>query len=65
MLYEPWVETASSYNDLRDRLKTRGYTNLPMGENPMLRLGGYSKAPMANTSDCEVVRTMIRKKKDQ
>ncbi len=63
MLYEPWVETASNYNELRERLKGRGYTDLAMGANPLLQMSAYAKAPKADTSSCQVSKTMLRKKK--
>ena len=63
MLYEPWIESASSFNEIRDRLKGRGYTDLPMGASPLLKMESYSKAPNADTSSCNISRTMIRKKK--
>jgi hypothetical protein len=62
MLYEPRLETAKSYNELKERLKTRGFTNLPMGELPMIHFTNIHKAPKANTSGCKVVKTMLRKK---
>lgn len=61
MLYEPWLESANNYNELRDRLKSRGFTNLPLGPNPLLNL--EQKPPKADTSSCEVQRTMLRRKK--
>ena len=61
MLYEPWVETAKDYHELSQRLKGRGYSNIPMGAIPMLDLKSYSVAPIANTSNCNVVKTMLRK----
>lgn len=64
MLYHPRVESAVSYESLRQSLKARGYKNIPMGVAPLLHLSGYIKAPMANTSSCKVQRTMIRKRKD-
>ena len=63
MLYEPRMETAKDYNELRERLKNRGYTNLPMGATPSLDLKAYKQAPVADTSSCKVKRTMLRKKK--
>lgn len=62
MLYEPMIESASNFEELKNRLKAKGYTNLPMGGSPMLDLAGYVKAPMADTSSCQVQRTMLRKK---
>lgn len=62
MLYEPRLETANSYAELRQKLKDRGFTNLPMGEIPMIHFTNIHKAPKANTSGCKVVKTMLRKK---
>lgn len=61
MLYEPRIESADSFQDLKERLKMRGYTQLPIGAVQMLNLGGFRKAPVANTSSCEVKKTMMRK----
>jgi hypothetical protein len=61
MLYEPWIESASSYQELKERLKIRGYSDLPMGATPLLDLTNYIKAPMADCSSVKVRRTMIRK----
>ena len=61
MLYEPWVESAKNYNELRDRLKNRGFRDLPMGPNPMLDIAAYTSAPKADTSSFKIRRTMIRK----
>jgi hypothetical protein len=63
-LYEARIESASDYNELRERLKNRGFKDLPMGANTLLRLGDTGKAPQADTSSCNVKRTMIRKRKD-
>ena len=63
MLYEPRMETAKDYNELRERLKHRGYTNVPMGVVPALHLQAYKIAPTANTSSCKVRKVMLRKKK--
>lgn len=63
MLYEPMLETATDFNELRDTLRHRGYSNIPMGATPLLDFKAYAKAPMAETSSVKVRRTMIRKKK--
>lgn len=60
MLYEPWIESAKSYKELKERLQTRGYAQLPMGAMPMLNL--TYNPPKANTSGCQVQKTMIRRK---
>lgn len=61
MLYEPWIETATNFNELRERLKGRGYSDIPMGASPMLDFQAYTVAPVADTSSCKIRKTMIRK----
>jgi hypothetical protein len=63
MSFDPWVETAADFNELRQRLRVRGYTDLPMGAAPMLAMPAYSLAPKADVSGQPVVRTMLRKAK--
>lgn len=63
MLYEPWIESASSFEEIRSRLKERGFTDIPMGCTPLLDMEGYIKAPKADTSSCAIKKTMTRKKK--
>jgi hypothetical protein len=60
MLYEPWIESAGSFNELRERLKTRGYTNVGSSPTPMIQVN--ETMPKANTSSCQVVKTMTRRK---
>jgi hypothetical protein len=64
LLYEPWLESATDYNELRDRLKGRGFTGVPMGPNPLLNMPA-AKTPKADTSSCQIKRTMLRKKKSR
>jgi hypothetical protein len=61
MAYELWAQSSSSYIQLRKSLVARGYTNIPMGASPMLNLS-TGKIPTANTSSCDVIRTMLRKR---
>jgi hypothetical protein len=57
------METAVDYNELKDRLKNRGYTNIPAGAIPLLKLSNFGTLPIANTSSAKVVTTMLRKQK--
>ena len=34
--WEPWVQTANSFDDLRLNLKARGYSNIPANGYPMI-----------------------------
>jgi len=38
MLWEPWMESASDYTELKTSLRTRGYNGLPMLANPMFNM---------------------------
>ena len=64
LLYEPWMETANNYNEIREQYKKRGFTNIPMGATPLLDFKAYARAPIANTSSVKVRRTMLRKRKN-
>ena len=52
------METAKNFNQLRERLKVRGYSNVPMGATPLLDFKAYVRAPVADTSSIKVHRTM-------
>lgn len=62
MAYEPWVESADSFEELKKNLKERGFTDLPMGGTPLLDMAAYVKAPVADTGSIPERKTMIRKK---
>jgi len=62
ILYEPWIESAKDYNELKDRLKKRGFTNLPMGPNTMLNIN-QGNIEKVETSNFKIRKTMIRKAK--
>jgi hypothetical protein len=65
MLYEPWVESARDYDEIRIRLRNRGFSEVAIGYNPILKMSAYKNAPVADTSTCKIQRTMIRKQKTQ
>lgn len=58
MLWEPWIETAATFEDLRASLKLRGYTQIPISGQPF-----FSKitSNLINISRVEKQKTMIRK----
>jgi hypothetical protein len=35
MLFEPWIQSANNYQELKESLKRRGYKNLPISMSPM------------------------------
>ena len=63
MLYTPWIESAPNYNTLRNRLKDKGFSKLPMGASQMINLLQFGKIPNANISSVDIKRTMIQKRK--
>jgi hypothetical protein len=59
MLWEPWIEAASTFENLRAALKARGYTNIPMSPQPeIISTNGISSV---TTSSLPKQKTMIRK----
>lgn len=56
MMWEPWIESAESYDALRANLKKRGYTNTPVNGQPEL-IG----KPTASTTALPKKRTMLRR----
>jgi hypothetical protein len=63
LLYFPMIESAKDYQELKSRLESRGYDNIPSGVVPLLHMQAYAKAPIADVSSCKVVKTMIRRGK--
>lgn len=55
MLWEPWIESASTYDQLKINLKKRGYTNIPMSAQPEL----FAPTQTANKQSNK--KTMIQK----
>lgn len=62
MHFEPWIETASDFNQLRQKLAARGYTNLPATSSPLLTMQAYSSAPVAQPTKA-TQRVMLQKLK--
>lgn len=59
MLWEPWIEGVESYNDLRDSLRGRGYSNIPSFHTPVLLETSTKIGDEPNLE--EGVKTMIRR----
>lgn len=55
MLWEPWIESAATYDQLKTKLKKRGYTNIPMSAQPELF------APTQTINKESNKKTMIQK----
>ena len=63
MLYEPIIESAGSYRELRERLKLRGFSNLPMSSTQMINILKFGRPPSANVSSANANRVMLQKRK--
>ena len=62
MLFEPWIETASSFQDLRDSLKRRGYKNIPNHISPLHEArGSLDQRPVPKTKHISKRKTMLRR----
>lgn len=59
MLWEPWIESEDSYQNLRSKLKNRGYSNIPINAQPEFTLAIFNN-PTVNTLSFEK-KTMLQK----
>lgn len=60
-LYEPWIESADDFASLRQTLKLRGYTNIPVANVQLYGNMSSLSAPEINTTNIPQAVTMIRK----
>ena len=63
MLWEPWVESAETYEDLKDSLRLRGYSNLPMSGQPEFTAANTA-SPVVNPNALPRRTVMVQKRKD-
>ncbi len=63
MLWEPWVESADTYEDLKDSLRLRGYKNLPMSGQPEFTAANTA-SPVVNPNALPRRTVMVQKRKD-
>lgn len=60
LLWEPWVESSSSYDELRADLKLRGYSNVPLNPRPEFT-PSVTQTPLVNVAHLPLKTTMLRK----
>ena len=60
MLWEPWIESSDTFDELRSNLKTRGYLNVPVSAQPEFT-SAASQTPTINVSHLPRKTTMLRK----
>jgi hypothetical protein len=61
MYWEPWIEAADSYQDLRASLQRRGYSNLYVSSKPIYDGTTLLNPPDADMSAHPRQKTMVRK----
>lgn len=59
MEYEPWIESAKNFQDLKASLKKRGYKNLPLQQAPKHMLDAMGLQPCIK--DIDKRKTMLRR----
>ena len=62
MYWEPWIESADSYQDLRQALIKRGYRELAFNSRPVYEGTSLYSPPPADTSKVPPRKTMVGKK---
>ena len=61
MMWDAWIESASSYEDLRLKLIGRGYKNVGYSNKPLYKGDNYKTAPVVDTNKLRSSNTMIRR----
>jgi len=59
MMWEPWIEAATNYENLKAALKSRGYSNIPLSPQP--ELSSAKGVLTVTTSALPKQNTMVRK----
>ncbi len=60
MEWEPWIESAENYAELKLKLEQRGYRNLPVRADPIHKESSYNDPHVADTRKL-IKKTMVRK----
>lgn len=63
MEWEPFVESAADFDALRESLKKRGYTNLPVNGQPLFSRTSFLKPPEVNVNRLPDVKKMVQRNK--
>lgn len=59
--WEPWLESASNYEDLKKKLRKRGYKNLPISSYPIYEKTTYKNHHRITTKNLPQHKTMVQK----
>lgn len=60
MLWEPWIQSVTTFEDFRNSLKKRGYTNIPVSSQPEFIVSTV-ETQIVNVSRLLQNKTMLRK----
>lgn len=60
MMWEPWIESAEDFDELRQKFKIRGYSQIPVTGQPEFTISSI-QTPTINVSNLPKKTTMIRK----
>lgn len=60
MLWEPWIQSVTTFEDFRNSLKKRGYTNIPVSSQPEFIVSTV-ETQIVNVSRLPQNKTMLRK----
>ena len=60
--WEPWIESAASFDDIKDKIKRRGYTNIPISFIPEVGSNNITLTPEIYTSNLNKTKIMTRRK---
>ena len=64
MLFEPWVQSAKGFQELKESLKKRGYKNMPISPSPLHEARPVSintKPIPPKTKQIQTNKTMLRR----
>lgn len=62
MQWEPWIESAESFDEVKKKIKKRGYTNIPISFSPEFGGSNIALVPEVYTANLEKSKTMLRRR---
>jgi len=60
--WEPWIESAESFDAIKEKVKKRGYSSLPISFIPEVGSNNIALTPEIYTSNINKTKIMIRRK---
>jgi hypothetical protein len=62
--WEPWLESAETYKELKNNLKLRGYSSIPVNGQPAVGTNNLNDLEEVNTKAITNDKIMLQKRKD-